>query len=98
MLKLLELAQGSDLGVVQKMEDGVNQIEPEAFKKRLESAREYMQKAEVSNEIKGVCRNAHEYCTIWVSAVPKKRAFQKCECKGIALMTASPFSFSGRNR
>jgi Rps23 Pro-64 3,4-dihydroxylase Tpa1-like proline 4-hydroxylase len=64
-----ELSQGADLGVVQTLEQSESEsdvrVGAEETTKRLERARAYLHTSHVSQELKDLCRNAHESCTVW---------------------------------
>ena len=97
MLKLLELSQGADMGVVQSMENSAWGVTSEDVAKQFESVREYLQTVKVSKEILSVCKNAHADCTAWAISgeCEKNPKFMKKECSA-ACKSCEYLSVEGR--
>ena len=73
---------GADLGVPQKLQDEVYKVSKFLGEGRLKIAREYLKTADLSDEMKTLCRNKQELCTVWAVAgeCENNPEFMKKEC------------------
>lgn len=69
MLIFKKLQQGSDLGVVQTLVHESLNVKEEDTLRVINDARAYMMQIDTANklpkELRDLCKNVHEYCTLW---------------------------------
>ena len=83
ILRLQELSQGTDFGAAQKVEhESHRKIAVADVVQRMESTREYMKNTQVTKDIKDMCRNTDEMCTLWALAgeCSKNPKYMKKSC------------------
>jgi prolyl 4-hydroxylase len=83
LLRFQELIQAADMGVPQTLESketygmGVEEVAP-----RIESSRKYLKTVDLPTDLKELCRNENELCTIWalVGECDKNPTYMKKSC------------------
>lgn len=60
-----DVAQGLDLGTLQTLQSVAYLVKEEETRQRILDSRAYMEKTTVPAELKQLCENKHELCTIW---------------------------------
>jgi hypothetical protein len=73
-----DLAQAVDMGVPQFLEGG-NVLAAETSE-RIQKARQYMESVDAPQDLKDLCRNKHEMCSIW-SVQGECQVNPTCECQ-----------------